>query len=84
MERLQEPKKEALEEKEIAAAASQEQVLSSPEFISIQYFIWSYHQEMEAPAVDLRAVRPPKADIQNKENKTCSVCQVGAPTDMSH
>ena len=31
---------------------------------------------MEAPVLDLRAVRPPKADIQNKENKTCSVCEV--------
>lgn len=46
--------------------------------------IWFYHQEMEAPAVDLRAVRPPKADIQNKENKTCSVCQVSSPHDISH
>ena len=31
---------------------------------------------MEPPVIDLRAVRPPKADIQNKENKTCSVCEV--------
>ena len=36
----------------------------------------SYFQELPAPTVDLRVVRPPKADIQNKENKTCSVCQV--------
>ena len=34
--------------------------------------------------MDLRAVRPPKADIQNKENKTCSVCQVSSPHDISH
>jgi len=30
-----------------------------------------------APAtIDLKLERPPKADIQNKANKTCSVCQV--------
>ena len=26
--------------------------------------------------LDLKSVRPPKADIQNKANKTCSVCEV--------
>ena len=29
-----------------------------------------------APELDLKSVRPPKADIQNKANKTCSVCEV--------
>ena len=37
--------------------------------------------EPELPPVvaslDLKLERPPKADIQNKANKTCSVCEVG-------
>ena len=28
------------------------------------------------PSVDLKKERPPKEDIQNKLNKSCSVCQV--------
>ena len=33
--------------------------------------------EVNLPAtVDLRRERPPKEDIQNKLNKSCSVCQV--------
>ena len=35
------------------------------------------------PATDLKLERPPKADIQNKANKTCSVCQVKICNDFS-